>query len=131
MGIKQYLFMYDKFRRDLRTPRERYPLARDLRSGTLGEYYFVFSENRVRSGADQPLISKFDRNGIPVNKTYVDVTDKEYVYFPISIGQMGLAVFHTYLRTKKRRTGSVFYVLQSGLRMKSTIWTREAPASYG
>ncbi len=101
MGIKQYLFMYDKFRRDLRTPRERYPLARDLRSGTLGEYYFVFSENRVRSGADQPLISKFDGNGIPVNRTYVDVTDKEYVYFPISIGQMGLAVFHTYLRTKK------------------------------
>ncbi|MDZ7796359.1 MAG: D-glucuronyl C5-epimerase family protein [Candidatus Marinimicrobia bacterium] len=100
MNIKKYFFMLDKFCRDIRTPKQRYPIAADLHSKELGEYYFVFDEERVRSGADQPLISRFDENGIPVNKTYVDVTDKEYVYFPISIGQLGLAVFHTYLRTK-------------------------------
>ena len=91
--------MLDKFRRDVKTPKVRYPLAEDMTSSKLGEYYFVFSEDRVSSGADQPLISKFDENGIPINKTYVDVTDKEYVYFPISIGQLGLAIFHTYLKT--------------------------------
>lgn len=91
--------MLDKFRRDVKTPKVRYPLAEDMTSEKLGEYYFVFAEDRVSSGADQPLISKFDENGIPVNKTYVDVTDKEYVYFPISIGQLGLAIFHTYLKT--------------------------------
>ena len=55
----------------------------------LDYYYFVFNEDRVSKGKDQALIKKFDENGIPINKTYIDVTDKEYVYFPISIGQMG------------------------------------------
>ena len=41
-----------------------------------------------------------DENGIPINKTYIDVSEKDYVYFPISIGQLGLAIFHTYLKTK-------------------------------
>jgi len=101
MKVKKYLFMMDKFRRDLNTPKQRYPIAEDVHAKELREYYFVFDEQRVRSGADQPLIDKFDKNGIPVNRTYVDVTDKEYVYFPISIGQLGLAVFHTWLGSGK------------------------------
>ena len=101
MRMKRFIFMLDKFRRDIRTPRQRYPIAEDLHSPELGYYYFVFSEARVSSGADQPLISSFDRNGIPVNRTYVDVSDQEFVYFPITIGQLGLAVFHTWLRSKK------------------------------
>jgi heparosan-N-sulfate-glucuronate 5-epimerase len=101
MSLKKYAFMLDKFRRDIKTPKQRYPLAEDMSSQDLGQYYFVFSEERVASGADQPLINKFDENGIPINKTYLDVTDKDHVYFPISIGQLGLAVFHTYLKTGK------------------------------
>lgn len=101
MSIKKYKFMLDKFRRDLRTPKQRYPLNTDVHSSSLGEYYFVFSEDRVASGKDQPLINRFDENGIPINKTYVDVTNKDHVYFPISIGQLGLAVFHTYLKTQE------------------------------
>ncbi|MCK4531075.1 MAG: hypothetical protein KAU44_07835 [Candidatus Marinimicrobia bacterium] len=93
--------MLDKFRMDIKTPKKRYSLANDMHSQVLGQYYFVFSEKRVASGIDQPLINKFDENGIPINKTYIDVIDKEHVYFPISIGQLGLAVFHTYLDTKK------------------------------
>ncbi|MCK5077677.1 MAG: hypothetical protein KAR38_14945, partial [Calditrichia bacterium] len=31
---------------------------------------------------------------------YIDVTDKDYVYFPISIGQMGLSIFTTYVHSK-------------------------------
>ncbi len=92
--------MLDKFLTDLRSPKNRYPIAEDLHGSQLGYYYFVFDEKRIAAGKDQKLISRFDQNGIPLNKTYIDVSEKDYVYFPISIGQMGLAVYHTYLRTK-------------------------------
>ncbi|MEA2076553.1 MAG: D-glucuronyl C5-epimerase family protein [Candidatus Marinimicrobia bacterium] len=101
--LKQIHFMSDKLIRDLKSPKPRYPITEDLHSKDLGEYYFIFDEKRVASGADQPLIKKNDENGIPINKTYVDVKNQEYVYFPISIGQMGLAVFHTYLKTKNEK----------------------------
>ena len=51
-----------------------------------------------QKGGQKSII--FDANGIPINPTYVDVKDKDYVYFPITIGQVGLAIFHTYLNTK-------------------------------
>ncbi len=98
--LKKKLFMLDKFLTDLKSPKNRYPIAEDLHGSQLGYYYFVFDEKRIATGKDQKLISRFDENGIPLNKTYIDVSEKDYVYFPISIGQMGLAVYHTYLRTK-------------------------------
>ena len=108
MKIKIIYFMLNKFRADLKTPKIRYAIADDLHSGKLSQYYFLFKEDRVASGKDQALIKKFDENGIPINRTYIDVTDKEYVYFPISIGQMGLSVFHTYLKTKSDHDKSRF-----------------------
>ena len=98
--ISKNIFMLKKLWKDLTRPSESYQLAKDLQSNKLGYYYFLFEEQRISSGSDQGLIKKFDQNGIPLNKTYIDVTDKEFVYFPISIGQMGLSVFHTYLKTK-------------------------------
>ena len=92
--------MLIKFSRDLHSSKHVYGLCKDMHLKQLGEYYFLFEEERMSKGKDQRLISQFDENGIPLNKTYIDVQSKEYVYFPISIGQMGLAVFHTYLRTK-------------------------------
>lgn len=92
--------MLHKFMHDLFLPKDMYPISTDLHSKHLGYYYFIFNEKRVTAGKDQKLISLFDENGIPVNKTYIDVIDKDYVYFPISIGQLGLAVYHTYLETK-------------------------------
>ncbi len=100
MSLKKKFFMLNKFINDLNSPKDRYPIAEDLHSQVLGDYYFVFDEDRVSAGKDQKLISKFDNDGIPLNKTYIDVTEKDYVYFPISIGQMGLSVYHTYLRSK-------------------------------
>lgn len=98
--MKKVLFMFKKMIADFKSPKQRYPLAEDMHSPQLGDYYFVFNENRVSAGKDQALINKFDENGIPINKTYIDVKDKDFVYFPISIGQMGLAVFNTYQNTK-------------------------------
>lgn len=105
---KKSLFILKKFATDLKSPKVRYNISNDLHSNLLKYYYFIFEEERVSTGKDQALISKFDENGIPINKTYIDVTDKDYVYFPISIGQMGLAVFHTYLRTKSENDKNRF-----------------------
>jgi len=98
--MKKIFFMLNKFLTDLKFTKKRYLISAELHSNILGEYYFLFEERRVSEGKDQKLISKFDENGIPINKTYIDVNDKEFVYFPITIGQVGLAVFHTYLQTK-------------------------------
>lgn len=97
--LRKYIFMLNKFRRDIRSPRLTYPVAKELHAAELREYYFIFEEARVARGRDQALIDKFDENGIPVNKTYIDVEGQDYVYFPISIGQMALAVYHTFLQT--------------------------------
>lgn len=99
MNLKKKLFMLDKLIVDLRSPKRPYVVTEDLHSSTLGEYYFLFEEKSVAAGKNQRLIKIFDEEGIPINKTYVDVEDKEYVYFPISIGQMGLSVYHTFLKT--------------------------------
>lgn len=91
--------MLDKLLVDLRSPKRPYVVSDDLYSNKLGEYYFLFEEKSVAAGKNQRLIKVFDDDGIPINKTYVDVEDKDYVYFPISIGQMGLAVYHTFLKS--------------------------------
>jgi len=81
--------MLKKFNTDLWQPKDRYKICDNLHSNILGHYYFEFDEKRLSKGKDQKLISKFDDNGIPINSTYIDVHDKEYVYFPITIGQVG------------------------------------------
>ena len=93
--------MLNKLYKDLTRGKNFYSIADDVHSQQLREYYFVFDESRVRTGKDQALITDFDENGIPLNKTYIDVDSKGLIYFPISIGQMGLSVFHTYLNSKK------------------------------
>jgi len=99
MSLKKKIFMLNKLFVDLRSPKKHYDISDDMHSQKLGYYYFIFREELVAAGKNQRLIKQFDKNGIPINKTYIDVTNKDYVYFPISIGQMGLAVFHTYLNT--------------------------------
>jgi hypothetical protein len=95
--------MLKKFWGDIQSPKNRYPIPDDLHSSQLDAYYFIFDEKRVAAGKDQKLISRFDENGIPLNKTYIDVSNKDYIYFPISIGQMGLAVYHSYLKSRSNK----------------------------
>ena len=108
MKIKKCIFMLNKIFTDIKAPKQTYELNSDNSPRILKYYYFLFEEIRLSKGKDQKLISKFDKNGIPINKTYIDVKEKEYVYFPISIGQMGLAVFHTYLKTNSEKDKNRF-----------------------
>ncbi len=103
MKLKKVLFMLNKFRTDLKRRNWSYTITDDLHSQILGEYYFLFEEQRIASGKDQNLIKKFDENGIPLNRTYIDVSENRYIYFPISIGQMGLAIYHTYLKSNMKK----------------------------
>ena len=102
MSLRKKMFMLNKVIRDLRRGDNYYQIAADVKSEFLGEYYFVFNEQRISKGKDQALITTTDENGIPLNKTYIDVVEQKLFYFPISIGQMGLSIFHTYLNSSSK-----------------------------
>lgn len=95
--IEKTLFMLNKFRRDVFRKKTIYELAKDVHSAELREYYFVMDEARLREGYSQNF--HFDDAGIPLIPTYIDVEERKLIYYPISIGQFGLAIFHTYLQT--------------------------------
>lgn len=95
----KYLFFLLRIMKDIFNP-IKYKISSDLHSNNLGEYYFLFYEKNLENqkGGQKSII--YDNDGIPINPTYIDVIDKPFVYFPITIGQVGLAVFHTYLQLK-------------------------------
>jgi len=98
----KYLFFILRIWKDIFNP-TIWPITKDLWSQKLGEYYFVFTEEAMENqkGGQKSIV--YDDNGIPMNPTYVDVKDKDFVYFPITIGQVGLAIFHTYLKTNSEK----------------------------
>lgn len=96
--LEKILFMSRKLLKDLRRKKTIYDLAEDVQSRELREYYFVMDEQKLRAGVSQNF--HFDEQGIPMIPTYIDVEERKLVYYPISIGQFGLAIFHTWLKTK-------------------------------
>lgn len=96
MNLSKKLFMLRKLVTDLTRGSIPFVPNDDNESQQLGYYYFRFEENPSRLNR---LIKTFDADGVPLNTTYVDVTEKQLHYYPISIGQYGLAVFHSYLNT--------------------------------
>jgi len=98
MNFSKLYFMSRKFVKDIKRDKNIYQLSNDLHSQTLGEYYFLIDEQELLAGHSQNY--HFDDDGIPVIPTYIDVDDDRMIYYPISIGQYGLAIFHTWLQTK-------------------------------
>jgi len=103
MRLQKKIFMLQKLWVDVTSRKRPFPLAlsdskmsRALPDSKLREYYFKFSEQPAQLNR---LIIGFDRDGIPLNQPYVDVDGALPHYYPISIGQYGLAVFHSYLIT--------------------------------
>jgi len=126
--------MFKKFIWDFKRGDEFYQIPKNIKSEELGYYYFKFKEAEVKAGKNQALIAHTDENGIPMNRTYIDVKDQEYVYFPISIGQMGLAVFHTYLKTKSSEDKQRFLKFANWFVNKAAVddecgvrWLTEVP----
>ncbi len=98
-----------------------YIISEEIHESKLGTYYFIFDEISVRGGKDQALINSFDKNGIPLNNTYIDVESDELVYFPISIGQLGLAIFHTFLKTNSKKDLERFINFADWFKNNATI----------
>ena len=90
--------MSRKLVKDLKRDKTIYRLSDDLHSAKLGEYYFLIDEQELLAGHSQNYF--FDEKGIPVIPSYIDVEDDRLIYYPISIGQFGLAIFHTWLKTQ-------------------------------
>lgn len=103
MKIKnKYLFFIKRILKDIFNP-TIWPLSSDVDSTRLGKYYLVFDECQIENqkGGQKSII--YDENGIAKNVTYIDVKDVDSVYFPITIGQVGLAIYHTWLATGKEK----------------------------
>ncbi|MCB0286507.1 MAG: hypothetical protein KDE57_07625, partial [Calditrichaeota bacterium] len=96
--IEKIFFMFEKFRKDIFRKKIIYQLAPDVHSRELREYYFVMDEQELREGYSQNF--HFDDDGIPLIPTYIDVEERKLIYYPISIGQFGIAIFHTWLKTQ-------------------------------
>ena len=89
--------MSRKLIKDINRDKDIYRLSDDLFSQELGEYYFLIDEQELLAGHSQNYF--FDDDGIPVIPSYIDVDDDRMIYYPISIGQYGLAIYHTWLQT--------------------------------
>lgn len=96
--IQKTFFMLKKFKKDILRDRQIYRISNDIHSPHLGEYYFIMTEKQMLKGHSQQY--HFDSEGIPIIPSYIDVEDKKMVYYPISIGQYGLAIWNTYLSTR-------------------------------
>jgi hypothetical protein len=95
MNLSKIIFMIQKLFSDLNY--EPYHLSDNFTCEILDEYYFVFEENPAKLNK---LITSFNKNGVPLNSTYIDVKNPKLHYYPISIGQFGLAVFGSFLKTQ-------------------------------
>jgi len=100
--------MLNKLYADFKRGDDFYQISENYQSPDLGEYYFIFDESVVKSGKVQALITDSDENGIPLNRPYIDVKSDDLFYYPITIGQMGLSVFQTYLNTNRKEDLSRF-----------------------
>jgi hypothetical protein len=100
--MKKKLFMLKKLLRDFLL----YPPKIYLNIGnTLDYYYFLFSGNPKKLNR---LISTFDNNGVPLNKSYIDVQSTNLHYYPISIGQYGLAIFNRWIKNNHSKDLEIF-----------------------
>jgi hypothetical protein len=96
-GLGRYAFYLRRLRRDLFSPLV-YEVCNELDGPQLGPYYLMFSEEELLRGGSMDF--HFDEQGIPMVSTYIDVEGSSPIYYPISIGQYGLAIFHTYLESQ-------------------------------
>jgi len=96
-ALRRLPFFVRKFLRDLSNPLRYASNTDDVHDARLGRYYLVFDEEELKRSID----FHFDAGGIPVIPTYVDVEPRRRHYYPITIGQYALAIFHAWLRSSR------------------------------
>ena len=96
-ALRRLPFFARRLLRDASNPLRYASNTDDVHGAQLGRYYLVFDEEELKRSID----FHFDPDGIPVIPTYVDVEPPKRHYYPITIGQYALAVFHTWLRSAR------------------------------
>jgi hypothetical protein len=97
--LKKVVFFYKRFKTDLKE-NINIPIVDD-KNELLSRYYINFDPKAVNSrGGNSPF--QFDENGVPMIMPYIDVPKEQrvYSYYPITIGQFALAIYHSYIDTK-------------------------------
>ena len=102
--VNKSKFMFTKLIRDWNLNKDLI-INLDVHNPVLSEYYFVFGDQKEKLNR---LISSFDEKGVPLNSTYIDVNDSKLYYYPISIGQYGLGVYHGYIKDKSQEKQRLF-----------------------
>ena len=100
MNLSKVYFMLKKLHTDIFYEEEPFKIAPELQSQQLGYFYFLFEEDPAKLNKS---IKGFDKDGIPVNSSYVDVEKQQLHYYPISIGQFALAVFNSYIQSHDKQ----------------------------
>lgn len=98
MKTNKIWFMLKKLIRDF-SANKHIEIEEDFNNSKLGYYYIKFGEDTSKLNR---LIHSFDKDGIPLNTTYIDVKEKKLHYYPISIGQYGLSIFNSYLNSHSK-----------------------------
>jgi heparosan-N-sulfate-glucuronate 5-epimerase len=94
-------FMLRRFIKDLCKPLTfQIQDPKRMKNKKLEEYYLLFDENDMQQQKGGQKSFEFDKDGIPIVPSYIDVDDNEFHYYPITIGQYGLSLFHSYLKNK-------------------------------
>lgn len=105
MDKKKVIFMLRKLIRDLYP---QTPAINPCNQGPLKKYYLLFEDDPKRLNR---LIRSFDEQGVPLNGTYIDVAESRLHYYPISIGQYALAVYHSWLNTGNNEKRAHFLLI--------------------
>jgi heparosan-N-sulfate-glucuronate 5-epimerase len=106
-ALRRLPFFVRKLVRDAATPLRYDSNTEDVHAARLGQYYLVFDEEELKRSFE----FHFDAKGIPVIPTHVDVEPRRLHYYPITIGQYALGVFHTWLRSGREQDQGRFLCL--------------------
>lgn len=105
MKIKKAFFMFRRLITDFSDHRN---MEIELsQKSSLGYYYIKFKESEINTrGGNKPF--KFDDQGVPQIHSYIDVEKPGYYYYPITIGQYALAIYHSYLESQSEEKKAHF-----------------------
>ncbi|MDZ7724810.1 MAG: D-glucuronyl C5-epimerase family protein [candidate division KSB1 bacterium] len=130
--LEKSIFMLKKLLKDIGRDADIYQLTLDVHSRQLGYYYFLMDEQELLNGHSQNFF--FNDDGIPIIPSYIDVKDRRMIYYPISIGQYGLAIYHTYLASgadddRKRFLNIARWFYDNRIREpeRGTFWLTDVP----
>ncbi len=98
MQIDKSWFMLKKLLWDLSNKGKYVTISDDLSSPRLGPYYIAFGTDLSKLNK---LIVGYDEEGIPLNKSYIDVESTTTHYYPISIGQVAMAIYNAYQQSNE------------------------------